>query len=155
MSDQIHPAVTSHLPFFITAPGQTDTLFNVMVVIVLLVIVLLGGFYFHLHALPERMAHRTNHTQMQLVAVLALIALFTHQHIYWIGALILAFVKFPDFRTPAVSIADSLERIANRVDGRKAEPPDVASPEGPALAAPAHQEHALAPAVPPTEEGKP
>ncbi|MET4634680.1 hypothetical protein ABIE08_004632, partial [Kaistia defluvii] len=31
MDDKIHPVAIEHLPFFITAPGQTDILFNVMV----------------------------------------------------------------------------------------------------------------------------
>jgi len=126
MTDQIHPAATSHLPFFITPPGGTDTLLNVMVVVVVVIVLLLGAFYFHLHALPERMAHRTNRTQMEIVAVLALIALFTHQNIFWIMALLLAFIQFPDFRTPVVSIAESLQRIAARDGLATAERPDVA-----------------------------
>lgn len=135
MADQVHAAATGHLPFFITAPGATDTLYNVMVVVVLVIIFLLGSFYFQLHALPERMAHRTSKTQMQLVAVLALIALFTHQHIFWIGALLLALVQFPDFRTPVVSIADSLAHMAERIDGAAPPRTVVASPDEGAPAA--------------------
>lgn len=113
MDDQIHPAAAGHLPFFITPPGASDTLLNVMVVIVIAVIVMLGAFYFRLHALPERMAHHKNHTQLQIVAVLCLIALFTHQHLFWIAGLLLALVHFPDFRTPVVTMAESLQRIAD------------------------------------------
>ncbi|MBL8583797.1 MAG: hypothetical protein JNL61_16430 [Rhizobiaceae bacterium] len=88
-----------------------------MVVVVVVIVLLLGAFYFHLHALPERMAHRANRTQMEIVAVLALIALFTHQNIFWIMALLLAFIQFPVFRTPVVSIAESLQRMAARNEG--------------------------------------
>ena len=55
---EINPAAGHHLPFFITAPSEPDTLFNVMVVVVILAIVLIGVFYFRIHALPEHMAHR-------------------------------------------------------------------------------------------------
>jgi hypothetical protein len=44
---------------------------------------------------------------------LALIALFTHEHLYWIAALVLAMIELPDFGTPLRSIAGSVERIAD------------------------------------------
>ncbi|MDQ6436566.1 hypothetical protein RB623_21150 [Mesorhizobium sp. LHD-90] len=116
MDKQINPLATQHLPPFVTAPGETDILFNVMVVILVVMILLLGAFYFRLHALPERMAHRANRTQIEIIGVLALISLFTHNHLFWIAGLLLAMVQFPDFRTPMVSIADSLNRIAGRYD---------------------------------------
>jgi hypothetical protein len=120
MDTSIHPLATDHLPPFVTAPGQTDVLFNIMVVVLIVMVLLLGAFYFRLHALPERMAHRTNRTQMEIIGVLALISLFTHNHLFWIAGLLLAMVQFPDFRTPIVSIADSLNRIAGRYDQRPA-----------------------------------
>lgn len=110
----IHPAAIEHLPIFITAPGQTDILFYVVVVLVLTIVLVIGNLYFQLHALPERMAHRTNRVQMEIVAVLCLIALFTHNNLYWIAALLLAFVQVPDFSTPIMSIARSLEKLAGR-----------------------------------------
>lgn len=122
MEHALHPAAIHHLPFFITAPGHTDYLFFVIAVIVVVVIVLLGSIYLTVHSLPERMAHRNNKGQMQLVAVLALIGLFTHNNILWLGALLIAMVRLPDFRTPHVSIADSLDRIARRLERRP--PPD-------------------------------
>ncbi len=36
---------------------------------------------------PEHIAHQTNKIQIQLVAVLGLIALFTHNQLFWIAAL--------------------------------------------------------------------
>lgn len=123
-----HPAAVEHLPFFITAPGETDILFNGVVIFLLAVVFVIGNLYFQLHALPERMAHRTNRVQMEVVAVLCLIALFTHNHLYWIAALLLALVRLPDFSTPMASIAESLEKLAEKRDIRRDEPPMVPSP---------------------------
>ena len=108
----LHPAATGHLPFFITAPGQVDGLFNVMIVFLIVVVFSVGIFYLRLHALPEQMAHGTSKVQMQIVGVLALLALFTHNHIFWIGALLIALVQFPNFSAPLASMAQSLEKLA-------------------------------------------
>ena len=80
---------------------------------VLLAVIGLGVFYFRLHALPEQLAHRGQKIQFQLVAVLGLLALFTHNHAFWIAGLLLALVPLPDFTTPLGSIARSLERLAD------------------------------------------
>jgi len=112
----LHPTAIEHLPVFITAPGQTDWLFNVMAVFLIVAVLVIGNFYLRLHALPERMSHRANMVQMELVAVLALISLFTHNHIFWIIGLLLAFIRIPDFSTPMVSIAESLEKLSGRHD---------------------------------------
>lgn len=113
MASEINPAASHYLPFFITAPDQTDVLFNVMAVIVLLAIVMIGVFYFRIHALPEHMASRTTKVQYELVAVLALISLFTHNHAFWIAGLLLAFIQLPDFTTPLTGMAKSLDRLAD------------------------------------------
>jgi hypothetical protein len=113
MATDINPAASHYLPFFITAPGQTDTLFNVMAAVVLLAIVLIGVFYFRIHALPEHMAHRTTKIQYELVAVLGLLSLFTHNHAYWIAGLLLAFIELPDFTSPLTGMARSLNRMAD------------------------------------------
>ena len=110
---EINPAASQHLPFFITAPGETDVLFNIMAGVVLLAIVLIGVFYFRIHALPEHMASRMTKIQYELVAVLALISLFTHNHAFWIAGLLLAFVPLPDFTTPLTGMAKSLDRMAD------------------------------------------
>jgi hypothetical protein len=47
-----------------------------------------------------------------------LLALFTHNHAFWFGALVLAFIDLPDFGTPLRRIAGSLERIAGAGAGR-------------------------------------
>lgn len=107
-----HPIAIDHVPAFITAPGQTDILFNFVIVFLICMIFAVGTLYLRLHALPEQMAHRTNKVQLQVVAVLALIALFTHNQLFWIAALLLAMIELPNFITPVTSMAKSLNRIA-------------------------------------------
>ena len=112
MSDQLHPLAPHHLPGFITAPGETDVLMVVMGVFLIVAVLVVGNFYLHLHSLPERMAHKSQKLQFEIVAVLGLLALFTHVHIFWIAALLLALIDLPDFSTPLSSIANSVEKIA-------------------------------------------
>ena len=114
MTDAPNPLAPHHLPWFITAPGGTDYLFIGMLALIIVAVLGIGNLYFQLHALPERRAHRANVFQMEIVAVLSLLALFTHQHIFWIAALLLALVEFPDFSTPINSISESLEKLAQR-----------------------------------------
>ena len=85
MSTAINPAAPHHLPMFITAPGQTDVLFNVMAVFIVVMILAVVVLYFCLHAIPERLAHKGQKMQFQLVAVLGLISLFTHNQLFWVG----------------------------------------------------------------------
>ena len=59
------------------------------------------------------MAHKHGNTQSQLIMVLALLALFTHNNIFWVVALILAVLKLPDFLTPIRSISDSLKKLTD------------------------------------------
>jgi multisubunit Na+/H+ antiporter MnhF subunit len=108
----LHQAATGHLPFFITAPGEGDGLFNAMIVFLVVVVFSVGLLYLRLHALPERLAHGASKMQIQLVGVLALLALFTHNHIFWIGALLIALVQFPNVSAPLASMAQSLEKLA-------------------------------------------
>ena len=112
MAEPLHPVAIEHLPPFVTAPGETDGLFVAMAIFVVLAVIGIGVFYFKLHALPEQMAHRGQKVQFEIVAVLALIALFTHNHAFWIAGLLLALIPLPDFTTPLTSIAGSLERMA-------------------------------------------
>ncbi len=125
MTESIHPVATQHLPFFLAVPGQTDTLLVVMAVTVLLAAVGIGVFYFKLHALPEHLAHGGQKVQMEIVAVLALISLFTHNHAFWIAGLLLALVPLPDFVTPLTSVARSLDRLAASAEAAVPAPPPV------------------------------
>jgi hypothetical protein len=102
-----------HLPFYIAKPGETDVLMIVMGIFLILTVLGVGNIYLHLHSLPERMAHKGQKLQFELVAVLGLISLFTHMHIFWIAGLLLALVDLPDFSTPLTRIAGSVEKIAD------------------------------------------
>lgn len=117
-----HPAATGHLPHFVTAPGESDVLMTVMAVFLLVILLTVGNLYLKLHSLPERMAHRTKKVQFQIVAVLGLLALFTHNHAFWIAALLLALIDLPDFTAPLRSMSRSLERLADREAATSAPP---------------------------------
>ena len=112
MTEPLHPAASHHLPSFITAPGETDVLMVIMGVFLGLSVLMFGVLFFWLHSLPERMAHRSHKLQFEIVAVLCLISLFTHMHIFWIAGLLLALIDLPDFGTPLSRIATSAEKIA-------------------------------------------
>ena len=84
----------------------------IMGIILLLTILGFGILFFRLHSLPERIAHKSQRLQFEIVAVLGLISLFTHMHIFWVAGLLLALIEFPDFGTPLGRIARSTEKIA-------------------------------------------
>lgn len=73
----------------------------------------IGTLYWRLHSLPERMAHKSQKLQFEIVAILGLLSLFTHIHAFWVAGLLLALIDIPDFGTPLRSIADSVEKIAD------------------------------------------
>jgi hypothetical protein len=123
----MHPAAPHHLPFFVPSADGTDSLMVVMGIFLLATVLWAGTLYWKLHSLPERMAHKTQKLQMEIVAVLGLISLFTHMHIFWVAGLLLAMIDLPDFGTPMRSIADSVERIANATPGA----PHVEAKAGP------------------------
>jgi len=133
MTEPLHPAATQHLPSFITSPGETDWLMVVMAVILGLSVLMFGVLFFWLHSLPERMAHRSHKLQMELVAVLCLISLFTHMHIFWIAGLLLALIDLPDFGTPLTRIATSAEKIAGIEPSKDLfeQAPEPVAPAGP------------------------
>jgi hypothetical protein len=121
VSETLHPAAPHHLPSFITAPGETDVLMIVVGIILIGSILGVGNLYLHLHTLPERMAHKSQKLQFEIVAVLGLLALFTHNHLFWVVGLFLAMVDLPDFGTPLRRIAGSVEKIAGVPPGDEAE----------------------------------
>ncbi len=98
-AEGVHPLATEHFPVFLTAPGQTDVLLVGMAVFLLLAVVGLG-----------------------------LLALFTHNHAFWIAGLLLALVPLPDFSTPLTSMAQSLGKMAG---GREAAVPAVTQGSAP------------------------
>ena len=116
----LNPAASHHLPAFITAPGETDVLMVIMAVFLIVAVLLFGIFFFRLHSLPERMAHRSHKIQFEIVAVLCLIALFTHIHLFWVAALLLAMIDIPDFGNALGRIAGSVEKMAGVEPGEGA-----------------------------------
>ncbi|MBK5569822.1 hypothetical protein [Ensifer sp. SSB1] len=153
MSETIHPAAIHHLPAFITAPGESDWLFNAVVVFLIVSIFALGTLYLRLHALPEHMAHKTNKIQLELVAVLALLSLLTHNNLLWGAALLLALIDLPDFSSPLSSIAGSLEKIAGKVVDQPAATAPVSSETEFAESHP-QPSHGHAAPIQPSTEGK-
>jgi hypothetical protein len=111
MSGELHPLAPHSLPPFVGAADGSDPLFSAIVFIVILAVLGVGVFYLKLHAIPEQLAHKHGNTQSQLIMVLALLALFTHNNIFWVAALILALLKLPDFLTPINSISESLKKL--------------------------------------------
>ena len=85
-----------------------------------------GILFLRLHSLPERVAHKSHKIQFEIVAVLGLIALFTHMHIFWVAALLLAMIDFPDFGGSLARIAGSAEKIAGVKPGEGADAPPQA-----------------------------
>ena len=112
MPESLHPAASHNLPSFITAPGETDVLMVVMGLVLVLAVMMFGILFFRLHTLPERIAHKSHKLQFEIVAVLGLIALFTHMHIFWVAGLLLALIDLPDFGGSLDRIAGSAEKIA-------------------------------------------
>lgn len=143
MTDQLHPMTPHHLPFYIAKPGETDVLMIVMGIFLILAVLGVGNIYLRLHSLPERMAHKGQKLQFEIVAVLGLISLFTHIHVFWIAGLLLALVDLPDFSTPLTRIAGSVEKIADN----ETPPADPSAEEPPVTHAPSAAERTT-PTVP-------
>jgi len=123
----------------------------VLCVILVFVILLFGSLFFRLHSLPERIAHKSHKLQFEIVAVLCLISLFTHIHLFWVAGLLLALIDIPDFGGSLSRIAGSTEKLAGIGPGEGAvdvpyeRPAELRQREG-AAAVPASPE--LAPAGP-------
>jgi len=125
----MNPAAPHHLPVFITAPGESDVFLNGAAIFLVAAVIGLGSVYFRLHALPEHMAHKNaSKVQFEVVAVLALLALFTHNTIFWFAALLLALVPIPDFHGPLSRMADALAKMAGLRREPTGEEPPVAPP---------------------------
>src|ERR1700752_3149519 len=111
----MHPAAPHHLPFFIPGADGSDTLMVVMGIFLVATVLWVGTLYWKLHSLPERMAHKSQKLQFEIVAILGLLSLFTHIHLFWVAGLRLATIDLPDFGTPLRSIAGSVEKMAGTV----------------------------------------
>jgi hypothetical protein len=110
MSVARNPAAPEHLPWFLTSADGSDGVMVGAAIVLILAVFGIGVLFFKLHSLPERMGHKK--LQFEIVAVLGLISLFTHIHLFWVIGLILAMIDLPDFTTPLRRIAASTERLA-------------------------------------------
>ena len=120
MNALLNPAAPHHLPGFITAPGETDTFMVVMAVFLVAAVMGIGLLFLRIHTLPERIAHKGHKLQFEIVAVLGLLALFTHVHLFWVIGLLLALIDIPDFGGTFGRMAGSLEKIAGIPPGQGA-----------------------------------
>ena len=117
MNTAIHPAAPHHLPFFLPGPDGSDPVLVGTGIFLIIAVLAFGILFLRIHTLPERMAHRGHKLQFEIVAVLGLLALFTHMHIFWVAGLLLALVDLPDISGPLRRIAGSSERIAGLPPG--------------------------------------
>ena len=117
MATTLHPAAPHQLPFFVPGPDGSDPLLTAMALFLIVTVAVVGVLFLRLHTLPERMAHKSQKLQFEIVAVLGLISLFTHMHIFWIAGLLLALVDLPDFSSPLRRIAGSAEKVAGLPPG--------------------------------------
>ncbi len=65
-------------------------------------VLVIGALCLKLHALPEHLTHHTSTVQYEVLTILALIAHFKHNAIFWIAALLLAMINLPDITAPMV-----------------------------------------------------
>jgi hypothetical protein len=124
----MHPAAPHHLPFFVPGSDGSDALIVAVGILLVVILLWVGTLYWKLHSLPERMAHKSQKLQFEIVAVLGLISLFTHMHIFWVAGLLLAMIDLPDFGTPLRAIAGSVERIADAAPNAPTTGSEEASP---------------------------
>lgn len=144
MTNAIHPAAPHHLPPFLPGADGSDWLLTFVGVLLVVSVLGFGVIMLHLHSLPERLAHRGHKLQFQVVAVLGLLALFTHIHLFWVAALLLALVDIPDIGGHLRRIAGAAERLAGLPPGGG----DIAGEQEarpPALQPPAESRNAAAP----------
>jgi hypothetical protein len=120
MTVSLHPAAPHHLPGFIAGPGETDVFMVVMAVVLVVAVMAIGLLFLRLHTLPERIAHKSHKLQFEIVAVLGLLALFTHIHAFWVIGLLLALIDIPNFGGALGRMAGSLEKIAGIPPGEGA-----------------------------------
>src|SRR5918995_2772746 len=120
MTAPLNPAAPHHLPAFIAGPGETDVFMVVMAVVLIVAVLAIGLLFLRIHTLPERIAHKGHKLQFEIVAVLGLLALFTHVHLFWVIGLLLALIDIPNFGGALGRMAGSLEKIAGIPPGEGA-----------------------------------
>ena len=99
-----------YLPFFVTAPGDSDLLFSAVLVFLVLVAIGFGALYFTIQAIPDRLADGASKVQLQIVGILGLLSLFTMNNAFWVAGLLLAAIRIPDIVTPLKEIGAEMRR---------------------------------------------
>lgn len=113
--DHIRSSATYvHAPWFVVGPDGTDILLILMAAFLVLIVFMFGVLMLRLHHLPEHIAQRGQKVQYQVVATLGLLAMFTHENLFWIAGLLLAMIDIPDFSGLLGRISNSVERISSR-----------------------------------------
>ena len=140
MSAPVHALAPHHLPKYLPGPDGSDPLFTAVLVLLVILLMAVGNLYFKLHAVPERMAHKHHNTQLQIITVLTILALFTHNNVFWVAALLLAVIRLPDFTTPINSIANSLQQLVDHKT-KNSDSPTVPAAQHPEAQDPADKEH--------------
>lgn len=131
----LNPEAPHHLPLFVAGADGSDPMLVVTGVLLLGLVLAFGLVFLRIHTLPERLAHRGNKLQFEIVAVLGLLALLTHVHLFWVIGLLLALIDIPDFTGPLRRVAGSAERLAGLPpgEGDTLPGPDPSLKHGPAL----------------------
>ena len=109
MHSSISDEAMARLPFWVTAPGETDGFLIVVGLLLVLVLLGFGALYFTVQAIPDRMAAGAHKVQMQLVGVLGLLSLFTLNNAFWIAAILIAAVPLHEILPlkPEVEVSES------------------------------------------------
>ena len=112
MIEPRHPAAPAQLPWFITEPGQTDTLMVVTGAFLIAFTATMGALMFRLLYLPVTLVSEGEKAKYEVVAALCVIAMFQPGQFFWIAALLIAMTDFPDYSPLLRQIAGAVGRIA-------------------------------------------
>jgi hypothetical protein len=112
-----HPAAPHHIPFYLPGPDGSDPIMVATGIFLIIGVLAFGLLLMRIHMLPDHIAHRGHKIQLEIVAVLGLLSMFTGVHAFWVAALLLALIDIPDFTGPLRRIAGSAETIAGLLPG--------------------------------------
>ena len=82
MTAATHPLAPRGLPSYIGRADGSDPLFTAVVFILIAGLTGVTVLYFKLHSIPEHPAQEQNNTQTQLIIVLTVLTLFTHNNLF-------------------------------------------------------------------------
>ena len=97
MKPSMHPAAPDHLPGFIVAPGEVDVLFISVTIFLTISIVIIGSFYSKRFSINNVINNRSYVIKAEVLAMLVLAMIITQNKYFGIAALLLAFIRIPDF----------------------------------------------------------